>query len=307
MLETVLITGASGFLGKRIFSELKGKFKIITAGRNLIPDSDQHFFIDFSNNPKTDFPAVDYVIHCASKVHVVPRNEMEASAFFATNVEGTRRLLEGLKLEYLKGFVFISSVSVYGLDEGINIEESHPLLSEEPYGKSKILCEQLLQEYKNKYGFSLCILRLPLICGENPVGNLKIMIEGIRKGRYFRIGAGEARKSMVMVDDLARQAPKFLISSGIYNLTDGYHPSFREIENLISARLGKKIISLPLKAATFLAGIGELINNAVGKRLIPLNRRALGKITKTLTFSDQKARLELGWKPEPVLESLKIE
>jgi nucleoside-diphosphate-sugar epimerase len=128
------------------------------------------------------------------------------------------------------------------------------------------------------------------------------MISGIKKGFYFNIAGGSAKKSMVLASDVAKYLLKASEIGGIFNLTDGYHPSFFEFSDNISRQLGKsRSINLPFWLAKGLALTGDLFGAKA-----PFNSAKLYKMTSDLTFDDSKARETFGWKPTPVLEGFKI-
>lgn len=294
----ILLTGSSGFLGKHIFSYLNQEFELYTLSR-----SQSSINCDLSVLQPT-LPIVDIVIHSAGMVHILPKNKKEENAFFKVNVNGTQNLLSALDLAVVKPkrFVFISSVAVYGLKSGENINEDYPLLANDSYGKSKIDTERLVNHWCIKNGIICTILRLPLVIGSNPKGNLGAMIKAIKNRYYFNIAGGYAKKSMVLAKDVS----KFLLKSseigGIYNLTDGYNPTFYELSNFIAKQLGKKSIhNMPYTVAKCIAFIG----NCFGE-YFPMNTTKMDKITSTLTFDDSKARLAFGWNPNPILEEFKI-
>lgn len=236
------------------------------------------------------------------KAHSVPKSKEQAKLFFDVNVKGTSNLLEGLKMNIPKQFIFISSVAVYGLESGININDDHPLLAKDPYGLSKIQAEHLVQDWCKQHSVVCTILRLPLVVGANPPGNLGAMIRGIDKGYYFNIAAGTAKKSMVLAEDVAKAILGVAKTGGIYNLTDGYHPSFAELSIFISSQLGKnKALNLSIRLARWIAKFGDLLGSNS-----PINTYKLNKITSDLTFDDTKARKAFGWNPTPVLEGFKI-
>ena len=134
-------------------------------------------------------------------------------------------------------------------------------------------------------------------------GNLGSMIHGIRSGKYLSIAGGRARKSILMVQDIAKLVPLLAEKGGIYNVCDSYHPSFRELEAVICKQLNKRIpFSIPYWVAKCMALVGDCL----GKRA-PINSLKLKKITESLTFSNKKAMRELGWKPTNVLENFNIE
>lgn len=197
-------------------------------------------------------------------------------------------------------FVLISTVSVYGREEGESIAESHPLNGATPYAHSKILAEAAVQEWCQAHGADWIILRLPLVAGPHPPGNLGAIRRAIARGRYFRIAGNRARKSMVLAEDVARLIPHLEGKSDIFNLTDGVHPAFVDIEEAIADALGKNIpFSLP-KAVVAMAAKGGDVINRLGLPF-PLTTGRLNKMAATLTFSDEKARRELGWDPRPVI------
>jgi nucleoside-diphosphate-sugar epimerase len=301
MAEKILITGATGFLGKILSKELTGMgYDLYTVGRQ----SGNNLQVDLSGG-QIELPHIDdvsMVVHAAGKAHSVPRTKEEEKEFFDVNFEGTKNLCNALIAAKIKpqAFIFISTVAVYGLDAGEFIKEDHPLLGETPYAKSKIQAEEWLQNWANDNAIKLAILRLPLVAGPNPPGNLGAMIKGLRSGKYFSIGSANAKKSVVWAADIAKILPAVAAEGGIFNLTDGYDPSFGELETgLASVLNAKKVKKLPYFAAKLLALIGDM----AGKRA-PINSNRLKKITSTLTFDAGRAIKILHWQPTIVINKL---
>ncbi|MBC5773013.1 NAD-dependent epimerase/dehydratase family protein [Pontibacter sp. KCTC 32443] len=293
------LTGGSGFLGCTIKSHLSNKGHVVSLNRTgkdgIMVDISSAFILPVSFNP-------GIVIHAAGKAHMVPRTAAEEKEFFDVNFEGTKNLCSALELlsQKPKAFVFISTVAVYGQDVGNMITESYPLLGTTPYAKSKILAEEWLQNWAKEQNIKLAILRLPLIAGPNPPGNLGAMINGIRSGKYVGIGKSAARKSIVWAEDVAQIIPKVAEVGGIFNLTDGYHPSFKELEDCIAGLLRKRSpFHIPVPVAKTIAALGDII----GSRS-PITSSKLQKMMSTLTFDDSKARELLDWKPSSVLDKL---
>lgn len=295
----ILISGANGFIGKHLISH----FSFLNLNFDTIGRSSNNSIITDIRNKFTIKNSYDLVIHVSGKAHFVPKTENECSKFFEVNVTGTSNFLEGLeKFALPKQFVFISSVSVYGLIEGQSINEEYSLLAQDPYGKSKAEAELIVKKWCQEHNVICTILRLPLVVGADPPGNLGAMIRGIKKGYYFNIAGGNAKKSMVLASDVA----KFILNAaevgGTYNLTDGKNPSFNELSKSISRNLDKSFVpNLPLFIANILAKIGDKLGNA-----FPINSNKLSKITSTLTFDDSKARKAFGWDPTPVLDGFKL-
>lgn len=288
----ILLTGGSGFLGKEIYNYLKNTHKIYSIGRRM----DKSHSIDITN-PFILNQSFDCVIHAAGKAHLVPQSEEDIQAFWDVNVLGTRNLLHALEVSPPKRFVFISSVAVYGNSFGVLLNEQTPILARNPYGQSKAQAEAEVLNWCNRNSVTCTILRLPLVYGINPPGNLRQMLDGILNGYYFNIAGGNARKSIVRAEDVARFIMAASEVGGIFNLTDGFHPSFKELSNFMAKSIGRRrILNMPLWFARFLSFIGDQL----GPRF-PLNSEILDKITSDLTFDDSFARTKFGWSPQPVV------
>lgn len=296
----LLFTGSSGFIGQNIKPLLQDIYIIKTIGLSEIDD--------YNINLATTVPELndtfDVVLHAAGKAHSIPKTEEEKKLFFDINYQGTINLCHALEKSSLpKAFIFISSVAVYGLESGNGITESHPLKGKDPYALSKIQAEQYLTQWCKRNNVVLGILRPSLIAGPNPPGNLGAMISGIKTGKYLSIAKGKSQKSVLMVQDIAHIVPIIMKKGGVYNICDDTHPSFRNLEEIISTQLKKK---KPLSIPYWLAKAMALIGDLLGEKS-PINSIKLRKITESLTFSNEKAKHELNWHPTNVLENFKIE
>jgi len=295
----LLFTGASGFLGFNLKPLLESDYFIKTLGLTKNDDYKVNLAVSVPDI-KTRF---DIVLHAAGKAHMIPKTEEEKKMFYDINYQGTVNLCKALEFSGIpKAFIFISTVAVYGLETGLNITEEHPLNGRDPYALSKVKAEEFLTEWCSKNNVTLSIIRPSLIAGPNPPGNLGAMIKGIKTGAYLSIAGGKARKSVLMVQDIARLIPLLIDKGGVYNVCDDSQPTFRELEILIAKQLGKKPPAhIPLWIAKLLALIGDLIGNKA-----PINSSKLSKITESLTFSNKKAKRELGWQPINVINHFKI-
>lgn len=298
-MEKLLFTGGTGFLGRNIKPILDKTYNVTTIG---IMDADMikaNFVTGIPNLPER----YDIVLHAAGKAHIYPKTEAERQAFYDVNLKGTIHLCEALeKVGVPKAFVFISTLNVYGDKPGnMDTEDERPLVGDSPYADSKIKAEQYLTEWAKKHNVTLGILRPSLLAGKGAPGNLGAMINGIRTGAYLSIAGGKAKKSVLMVDDIAHLVPLVAEKGGIYNVCDDHNPSFGELEATIAKQLGKrKPISIPYCMAKCLALVGDVFS------FFPINSKRLEKIVTSDIWSNEKAKRELGWKPMSVLENYKI-
>ncbi|MDR0833749.1 MAG: NAD-dependent epimerase/dehydratase family protein [Candidatus Symbiothrix sp.] len=296
----LLFTGANGFLGKNIQPLLEADGYVIS--KLDIANADIECNIS-KEIPNFNTRHYDLVLHAAGKAHVVPKTEAKKQAFFDINYQGTVNLCKALeKIGLPQSFIFISTVAVYGCDFGENITEEHPLNGDTPYALSKIQAEKYLTEWCREHHVILSIIRPSLIAGPNPPGNLGDMIKGIKTGRYVNIAGGKAKKSVLMVQDIARLVPLLAEKGGVYNVCDDEQPTFAQLAELIAQQLNK---NSPLNIPYWLAKSMALVGDCLGKKA-PINSLKLKKIMASLTFNNAKAKRELNWQPLSVLDNFKI-
>jgi nucleoside-diphosphate-sugar epimerase len=308
LLESVsLVTGAFGFLGRYLVEALVGSGSKIVAldlpGRGFVADiaCDLRSSVpDFTNRRVTQ------VYHLAGLAHLVPRSPAVERRFYQVNLEGTRNLLKGLdELEALpEAVVFISTVAVYGLETGEMVDENASRMAEDPYGKSKRLAEDLVIQWCEANRVRCGIVRLPLVAGRGAPGNLGAMIRAVRGGWYLAIGNGEARRSMVLADDVAKGLMLVASRGGVFHLTDGEHPRMRDLEDGLCKALGRPWLPrIPLSAARAVSRVGDFAGIVSGLQM-PFDTRRYSRLTTALTYSDDKARRQLGWSPRGVLGAI---
>lgn len=298
-MKKLLFTGASGFLGYNIRPILEKNYDVHTIG---LTDDD-----DIKINMAKEIPPInthyEVVLHAAGKAHTVPKTEEEKQVFYDVNYQGTINLCKALEnVGVPKALIFISTVAVYGCEYGEFIDETHSLNGDSPYAKSKIMAEEYLTKWCSEHGVILGILRPSLLAGKNAPGNLGAMVNGIKKGFYMNIAGGKVVKSVLMAEDIARLLPLLEEKGGIYNVCDTRQPTFGELSVSVAEQLGKrKPLNIPYWMAWCMAKVGDLLGNNA-----PINSYKLEKMTKSLTFSNEKARKELGWEPLDVLDNFKI-
>lgn len=301
MSRRILVTGASGFVGSVLAKRLAEDFDVVTAGRTEQGSASEHFYWDINEGPLSLSGNFEGVIHCAGLAH---QPQADADQYFRVNVEGTRALLRALDTlkEPLPPLVHISTVAVYGRSCGLDIDEERTLGATDPYGQSKAEAEKLVREWGLSRKVSVLILRLPLVVGRGAPGNLGKMVSAIVRSRFVLVGGGTAVRSMVLLPSLAEQIPELIGRAGVYNLNDGRGASYKELGYLVADGYGLPRPWRIPKAVSWLAACGlEAMARVLGRQVV-FDMETYRKLTRSLTFSCEKAVREIGWRTEAVME-----
>jgi len=295
-LSKVLVTGASGFIGKHAFTELHAQghraLSLVRSGKGDI-------VVDLSKDMPL-IPQIDFVVHCAGKAH---SEHASVSEMHNDTVIATQRLLDALDMQHLKGFIFLSSVAVYGLDTGYMIHESATCQPVDAYGKAKFEAESIIMKWCVLHNIPYLILRLPLVVDVDAPGNLSKLRSALKKRMFFTVSGNNPLKSMVYINDLtefiARQIISSIPKSGVFNLTDQSDCGFNDFVELYARRLHyPRPIKLKSQWVGFLAKLGDMIP------FFPFNSKVYRKMNTTLTFDGSAAVQQLGWSPVPVRQYL---
>ncbi|MBR4126193.1 MAG: NAD(P)-dependent oxidoreductase [Alphaproteobacteria bacterium] len=250
----VLITGATGFVGKTLLRKIASNPFFSKSTIVLLSGTDIDGYTCIKHNgytftkddfSKADVDRIDAVIHMGS---AVPRTRddyrIENGYKFMTNVRNTVHLYENLP-NIPKKFICISSVDVYKND-GEVISEQTPLTSETLYAASKIMCEQYLTEKAKADGFVLQILRFGQIYGIGEEVYSKIVSSFVRQietGQQIKIfGNGEDFRSQLLVDDCCDcvlKAVSFNESKGPVNLVSDQAVRIKDLVMTIYRIAGK--------------------------------------------------------------------
>jgi len=248
MGENVLITGSTGFIGKRLVNFLgANNYHVRAVSRNLVIGVDCVVCnLEKDKIPESSMDSIDAVIHLAGFSHDMRDASKIADLYYKLNVDATVQLAELAVKAGVKRFVFVSSVKAGGipaLKKCVNEnDQSDP---EGIYGRTKREAELKLLEIGQVSGMHVSIVRPSLVYGPEVKGNLQLMLSGIEKGWFPPLPETKNRRSMIHVDDLVRAI--LLVSEDkrangeIFIATDGIQHSSREIYDAMCDVLGRSI------------------------------------------------------------------
>ena len=249
--KTILLTGASGFVGSYFIKKYKSKYNIKTF--SFLHD-------DFKALHVED---VDTVFHLSALVHQM--GGASASEYERVNVTQTLELAKKAKESGVKHFVFMSTVKVYGEETKSKYSENSVCNPEDEYGKSKLKAEIELQKLENE-NFKVSIIRTPIVYGYGVKANIKNLVNLINKVPLLPFGGIDNKRSMVYIGNLCHLVDVVIEQekAGIFLASDDEPLSTSRLIELIAKSLDKKIYLIKIP---FFETLLKLVKPSFHKRL----------------------------------------
>jgi len=238
MPDRVLVTGATGFVGKHLVSALQSE------GCEIVAHSRQDGDISRCDLP---FAGINYVFHLAARTFV-PDSWRITRDFYDTNVLGTINVLEFCRQH--KCHLAIVSSYVYGGPNYLPIDENHPVEGFNPYAHTKILAEEAAKFYSKQFGLEVAIVRPFNLYGAGQSASFLIptlVAQAVAPGDTITVADPRPKRDYVHVRDLV----DFLLliarkrATGAYNVGTGISTSIGELVDLINecAPIRKRLVS----------------------------------------------------------------
>jgi len=304
---SILITGASGFVGTNLVKNLYGYgFSCESLDLGKIPDKEFKIAYHWNELAELDINHIDTIIHLAGKAHDT-RNISDSQSYFDINVGLTQNIFDKFLESAASKFIFFSSVKAAAEKvSGDPFSEDvipHPV---GPYGESKLKAEEyILSKMANNAdklaGKKVYILRPCMIHGPGNRGNLNLLYNLVSKGIPWPLGSFDNKRSFTSIDNLSFIIEQLIIKdieSGIYHIADDEPLSTNQLIELISLSVGKKscILNISKGLINSLAKLGNLLH-------LPFNTFRLQKLTENYVVSNDKIKRAIGVDRLPVKAS----
>lgn len=321
----VLVTGGAGYIGSHMVKMLSQEGYSVTTLDDLSSGHRASVlageFIQGNCGDKNILNTLlsrgfDAVMHFSSFIQV-GESMLNPSKYYQNNLVNTFNLLEAMREYGIKYFIFSSTAATFGEPKYIPIDEHHSQMPINPYGRSKLMVEQLLSDYDRSYGLRSVCLRYFNAAGADPEGqigerhdpetHLIPLILRVASGRNSHISVfghdydtpdGTCIRDYIHIQDLCSAhllALRSLISgseSQAYNLGNGDGYSVQEVISMAEKVSGRKInvIESPRRKGD-------------PDRLIADSRLIRQKLGWRLRYADLATIIEHAWKWELKLNS----
>ena len=300
-MKRVLVTGASGFVGKRLCEHLENRGYDVARVVRRADNAKNNTYSVGNIGPDTHWEAivtdVDVVVHLAARVHVMDDNTAEPLAEYRrVNVNGTEKLALAAAGAGVRRFIYVSTIKVNGEatfgQPFFATDTPHPV---DDYARSKLEAELSLQRIAADRGFEVVIVRPPLVYGPGVKANFLRLFNWVGRGVPFPFLSIANSRSLVALDNLVdlltlcvthpQAAGKVLLVS------DDEDVSTAELIRRIASHMGKRarMVAIPVN---ILQGVARLF----GKQAV------IERLTGSLQVDISDTKEALNWRPPVTLD-----
>jgi UDP-glucose 4-epimerase len=230
----ILITGKTGYIANNLKNFIEEKDSTISADLISLKEKDLS---------KIEFKNIDAVIHTAALVHQ-KNKKITYEEYYEVNTKLSYDLALKAKNDGVKKFIFLSTINIYGLEQGI-IDFDTQVKPNSFYGKSKLEAENLLSKL-NTESFEVLIIRIPLVYGKNCPGNFTELVKISKKLPFFSKPNGY--RSFIHISNLCTFIFNSMVKrvKGIYLVKDTFDISSLDIYKTVKRLQKRNIITLPV-------------------------------------------------------------
>jgi nucleoside-diphosphate-sugar epimerase len=281
-MKKILITGANSYVGTNVEKWLMqepDKYYVETL------DMKQSNWKDF------DFSKFDVVFHVAGIAHIKEAKKNK-DIYYIVNKDLSYETAKKAKSDKVRQFIFLSSMSVYGIDKGVIDEDTIPN-PKSAYGKSKFEAEKLISKLQDE-SFNVSIIRPPMVYGKGCKGNYPRLVRFVLKTPFFpRINN---KRSMIYIDNLSEFIKQVINnhSVGLFFPQNAEYVNISEMVSLIAYSHGKKLRFTKVINPILRILKTDMINKIFGDLVYEMHMSRYIKDYRVCNFKDSINKAEGG-------------
>ena len=279
-MSTVLVTGATGFIGQALCRALRSHGLDVCAASREPPLSRENGIeylnvgaIDSTTDWRVALAGKDTVVHLAARVHVMRESVADPLAEFRmVNVAGTERLAIAASEAGVRRLVYVSSIKVNGeRTTGQLFTECDAPQPEDPYAQSKLEAENVLLRISAQTGLEVVVVRPPLVYGPGVKGNFLLLLRLVQLGLPLPLACCDNRRSFLALSNFTDFLYQCLDHPAAvrqtFLLSDGHDLSTPDLIRRIARALDRPARLLPMPRSWLKAGAGLLRKTDLFDRL----------------------------------------
>lgn len=309
----ILLTGATGFIGRKLANRLVEEgHEIIALVRSTSNTAGLPTSVEFKEADLLQFEAVEgvvegvqVVIHLAAYFDFYPS---DVDLLYRTNVEGTKNLMNACVGTNVERFIYGSTTEVIGPVRYPPGTEDTELLPQFDYSKSKVMAENAVREISKDTGLNYIILRPTGVMGEGDTYTAMELIAAINNREVPVLpGDGERHIMYTHVDDVVEAFVLAVTSNAALNNTLIISPDepmkYKDLINFLGEKLGVKIPKHRVPTSVAKLGIGLLspIKNR-RKNTFLWHMQTIQSMDEDRWYSNSLAKRLLGWAPKVTMK-----
>ncbi len=290
----LLVTGATGFIGKPLVHHLSGLGWTVIRGVRFPGNGDyaaepqvHTVRLDQETGHFDISGRVDGVIHLAGIAHV---HGVDAEDYRNANALWTQKLARRAAALRIPRFIFVSTVKVAGDSHPGPIDENTPFDPGDFYAGSKATAEAMLEEVGRESELRIITIRPPLVYGPDVRANFLSLLRIVDTGWPLPLASVNNRRSLIYVGNLVSAIEACLSYPAPVNRTffvsDDYDVSMPQLIEAIAAALGKRPRLFPFPPR-LLQGIGRMAGR----------EEQVARLTESLQVNISRIKAEIGWQP----------
>lgn len=293
-LASVLVTGANGFVGRRLCAQLVTTghaVKPVVRSKAGLPNEAVVGDIGSTTDWRRALEGCDAVVHLAARVHMMRDGAHDQLALYReANTDATLNLARQAAESRVKRFVYVSSIKVNGEGRDAQYRETDAPAPVDAYALSKWEAELGLHQIAQESGLEVVILRPPLIYGPGVRANFQRLVQAVARGWPLPLGAVRNRRSLLYLGnfvDAIRLCVEHPGAAGqTFLLDDGEPVSTPDVVRALARAMNRpaRLLAVPV-------GVLEYAGTLLGKRA------EVARLTGSLYVDSSAIRSCLGWKP----------